>query len=247
MKLSSWQVILATSLILVSALTYLLQEVIFQRPGDTFFYMLQDLAFVPVQALLVTLILYDLFRRREKAALQKKLNMVIGAFFSEVGTELLKSLSEFDSEHGANRNAMVIRLDWTGADFARAASFASTHDYAIDSKLSDLAALKDFLAEKRVFVLGLLENPNLLEHASFTDMLWAVMHLTEELAHRHELSALPEMDYDHLGHDIKRAYSRLLHEWLSYVRHLPGDYPFMFSLVVRPIPIDPEAKVEFGG
>src|SRR5512143_3241248 len=124
MKLSSWQAILTISLVAVSALTYLLQEVIFQRPGDTFFYMLQDLAFVPVQALLVTLILNDLFRRREKAALQKKLHMVIGAFFSEVGTELLKSLSEFDREHEENRKAMAVGLGWTPADFMAASAFA---------------------------------------------------------------------------------------------------------------------------
>jgi len=31
-------------------------------------------------------------------------------------------------------------------------------------------------------LLGLLGNPNLLEHDSFTDLLWAVFHLMEELS-----------------------------------------------------------------
>jgi hypothetical protein len=40
------------------------------------------------------------------------------------------------------------------------------------------------LLSKRDFLVALMENPNLLEHESFTDLLWAVFHLVEELAVR---------------------------------------------------------------
>jgi len=53
------------------------------------------------------------------------------------------------------------------------------------------------------FMLSLLENPNLLEHDSFTDLLLAIFHLSEELAARDTLVGLPQSDYEHLAGDIK--------------------------------------------
>jgi hypothetical protein len=118
------------------------------------------------------------------------------------------------------------------------------HDYTTDSKRGDLVGLKNFLLEKRQFLLNLLENPNLLEHESFTNLLWAVFHLTEELAHRKDLDKLPDKDYEHLAGDIKRAYSSLIIEWLAYMKHLKTAYPYLFSLAVRTNPFDAQACVE---
>jgi len=100
------------------------------------------------------------------------------------------------------------------------------------------------LKEKRQFLLNLLENPNLLEHESFTNLLWAVFHLTDELTHRKGLDRLPENDYQHLAGDIKRAHHLLILEWLNYMKHLKTNYPYLFSLAVRTNPFDANASVE---
>jgi len=118
------------------------------------------------------------------------------------------------------------------------------HTYNIDSKRGDLENVKNFLKEKRQFLLNLLENPNLLEHESFTNLLWAVFHLTEELTLRKSLNELPETDYQHLEGDMKRAYHLLIIEWLNYMKHLKIDYPYLFSLAVRTNPFDENASVE---
>jgi hypothetical protein len=83
-----------------------------------------------------------------------------------------------------------------------------------------------FLIQKRQFLLALLENPNLLEHERFTDLLWATFHLTEELEVRESLSGLPEADIKHVAVDIQRVYCHLIVEWLFYVEHLKANYPF---------------------
>ena len=116
-------------------------------------------------------------------------------------------------------------------------------DYKINSQLGNLEDMKSFLLSKRFFFLGLLQNPNLLEHESFTELLWAVFHLTEELSYRPQTTHLPDADYDHLSNDIKRAYVKLISEWLRYMRHLQIQYPYLFSLAVRTNPFDPEASV----
>ena len=244
MKLLRWQFMLGVVLVVISALVYYVQFLIFGRTGETFFYLLQDLAFLPVQVLLVTLILNQLFKRREKLAMQHKMNMVIGAFFSEVGTSLLKSFPSFDRHPGEINRALVLRTDWSSSDFDNAKKAIQRHDFEIDAGCGDLAGLKDFLTMKRVFLLALLGNPNLIEHESFTELLWAVFHVTDELGHRHSMLNMPEADREHLSNDIKRAYTLLIFEWLAYNSHLQADYPYMFSLVIRTNPFNPEAKAE---
>ena len=107
-----------------------------------------------------------------------------------------------------------------------------------------MGELKSFLVGKRGFLLGLLENPNLLEHETFTDLLWAVFHLTEELASREDVRQLADTDYAHLSGDIKRAYVLLISEWVDYMKHLKDHYPYLFSLAIRTNPFDPDASVE---
>ena len=243
MRLSRWGVILAAALALASAAFYLIQIQVFHRPHDTLFYMLQDLAFVPIQVLLVTLILNDLMVRREKKALLNKMNMVIGAFFSEMGNELITGLAKYDPGFKDLADLARPGAGWKDGDFAQARRQLEAKDFQMDARRADLGALKDFLSGKRGFVLGLLENQNLLEHATFTDLLWSVTHLTEELQFRTSLKDLPPADYQHLSGDIKRVYGLLLGEWLGYARHLKESYPYMYSLVVRQNPFDPEASV----
>jgi hypothetical protein len=101
--------------------------------------------------------------------------------------------------------------------------------------------LREFLVNRRGFLLGLLENPNLLEHETFTELLWAVFHLSEELESRPGFEFIPETDYHHLIGDIKRAYMQLVMEWLDYMKHLKKEYPYLFSLAMRTNPFDPTA------
>jgi len=105
-----------------------------------------------------------------------------------------------------------------------------------------LLGLKKFLVNKRNFLLALLENPNLLEHETFTDLLWAVFHLTEELEVRDNLNKLPASDIEHIKGDIIRVYGLLIAEWINYMRHLKTDYPYLFSLATRMNPFNPKAS-----
>jgi hypothetical protein len=110
----------------------------------------------------------------------------------------------------------------------------------------DLDELRGFLLSRRAFLLTMLENPSLLEHETFTDLLWAVFHLAEELKYRTMLDKLPEMDQEHLCSDIARAYGLLVREWLAYMRHLKNDYPYLYSLAMSTNPFNPESSPIIG-
>jgi hypothetical protein len=235
------QVMLGCLLVALSVMLYFLQIRIFHAPRDTFFYLFQDLAFVPIQVLLLTLIVDQVLRVREKLAMMNKLNMVIGTFFSEVGSRLLKSFLGFDHHGDDIRSKLLVTRDWTGLQYAKVRKELPLYDYRMDVEMSDLKELKAFLGGKRDFLLRLLENPNLLEHETFTELLWAVFHLLEELEVRDDVRQLSVPDSEHLAGDIKRAYVILLVEWLAYMEHLQSEYPYLFSLAVRTNPFDAHA------
>ncbi len=106
----------------------------------------------------------------------------------------------------------------------------------------ELEDLRRFLIEKRKFLVRLLANPNLLEHESFTELLQAVFHLTEELSVRPYLDVLPDTDREHLAKDLQRAYGLLVRQWLAYMKHLKDDHPYLFSLAMRTNPFDEDAN-----
>ena len=184
-----------------------------------------------------------LLNRREKALRKEKLNMVIGVFFSEIGTDLMRLCFSCDTSADALTKDLIVTNEWTDKDFESEGERLRHYDYRIDSRLSDLNALRGFLQEKKELVLRLFENPYLLEHQSFTELLRAVLHLKEELLHRTSLENLPVEDYKHLSGDMHRAYVLLVHEWLDYMKYLKKNYPYLFSLAVRTNPFDRNASV----
>jgi hypothetical protein len=242
MKHFRWQILLAVSLIFLSAIFYLIHYAIFRDAHHIFLYLLGDIAFIPIQVLLVTVIIHQLLSAREKNARMQKLNMVIGAFFSEVGTRLLTHFSDWDPKLDKIRKELMVTGDWSPEKFIAVSKRLRKYDYGIDIQRVDLEGLRKFLGTKIDFLLRLLENPTLLEHELFTDLLWAVFHLAEELAARDRLSKLPHTDYEHLAVDIKRIYGVLVLQWLNYMEHLKDNFPYLFSLAIRTNPFDQEAS-----
>jgi hypothetical protein len=81
----SSDVVLAAALILASAAFYVAQLLIFADPKATYFYILQDFAFLPISVLVVTLVLERLLELRDRRQRLEKLRMLIGTFFSWTG------------------------------------------------------------------------------------------------------------------------------------------------------------------
>ena len=244
MKLHRWQILLGLALLIASVMLYFLHYVVFHDAHHIYIYLLGDLAFMPIEVLLVTMIVHEVLRQREKKSRLEKLNMVIGAFFSEVGTNLLVLFSDFDPNLNAIKNDLLVSNDWTANDFDRIAKKLRGYEYEIEIDKVDLEHLRKLMAEKKDFLVRLLENPNLLEHESFTDLLWGVFHLAEELTARKKVKDLPKNDLEHIKIDVRRVYVQLVNQWLDYMKHLKKNYPYLFSLAMRTNPFDETAAAE---
>jgi hypothetical protein len=243
MQKLSKQILFGTILVILSALTYTLDYIIFRDARDLFFYSLMDIAFLFIQVLLVSLIINTLMESREKQDRMEKLNTVIGVFFSEVGTELLSYLSDIDPDLETIRKDLIVSTSWTEDKFNNIIKRLNTYRYEVDQEKLNLEHISDFLKSKRDFLLIMLENPNLMEHERFTELLRSVFHLAEELKLRGTVTDLPCEDCIHIAGDINRAYGMLVREWIFYMKHLKSNFPYLFSLAMRTNPFDQTATV----
>jgi len=246
----SWLVLASLVLVACSILGYIIHYIIFRDAYHIFYYLLLDVSFLFLNVCVVILFIERLLAQREKKMKFRKLNMVIGTFFSEVGLDLLRTLSAHAVNFDRLRPEMEFRPDWKPADFRRATATAESFPYQMTITPEYLKELRGLLASRSDFLVMLLENPNLLDHERFTDLLWAVFHLGEELSFRKEdLESLPASDLNHLAIDAQRVCSRIMVEWMHYAKHLKGSYPFLFSLAARinPLGVHPSPIVGSSG
>jgi hypothetical protein len=180
--------------------------------------------------------------KRERQERMKKINMVLGVFYSEIGNHLLSLFSSYDPEIESLSQHLLVKAGWTAREFRELQRLISQHNFTVDMTRVNLVALHDLLAGRRNFLVRLLENPVLIEHEAFAETLLAIFHLTEELSYRPDLCHTTEADGKHLSGDISRAYQSLLNRWLYYMENLEEHYPYLFSLALRINPFDPKAS-----
>jgi len=243
-KKINWLTALGISFVLLSLTTYFIHYLIFKDSTFILKYFVAQMGFLPISTLLVTVVLNRLMGRRDKLARLQKLNMVIGAFFVDVGTDLLRSLASIDLEARNYGQSLQMNTNWSKEDFQQAKRQIKDINMDKDNIPAHLLEIDAFLSAKREHLLRLLENPNLLEHESFSQLLWAIFHLTEEMAGRADLSNLSKADYAHIRGDIARVYMHLINQWVDYMENLHSNYPFLFSLAIRTNPFNPEASIE---
>lgn len=217
----------------VSISLYAMDYVLLGSAKELTIWFLGNLAFLPVYVIIVTLMIERVLRERERLAVMRKLNMVIGVFFSEAGNRLFKELSAYVVSCDDLKRHLLINGTWKEQEFSTALEYLRKNDIKIESSHCEKLGLKEFLVGKRCFLVSLLENQTLLEHEEFTDLLWAVFHLLEELEARDNFDNMPQSDIDHIDGDIKRVFGHLSREWVMYMQHLKRDYPYLFSLAVR--------------
>lgn len=232
-KHRQWLTLFAALLVLASFFLFSIHYLIFHDLHHILLYTLHDIAFLPVEVLLVTLVIHSLLERQSLQQKLEKLNMVIGTFYSGVGNQLLREFARYDPQVELIRIDLVVGRSWNPSTYKSHKKKARSFPYAVDIRQMDLLTLRDILLSHEDFLLRILENPVMMEHEAFTEVLRAVFHLNEELKNRTDLHTLPESDLTHLKEDIRRAYSHMTLSWLDYMQYLQNEYPYLFSLAVR--------------
>lgn len=245
----NWKIKLGAILIIASILLYGFAYFFLNEPDKVIFYLIIDSAFVPIDILVVVLIIEGLISKKEKETVLEKLDMILGVFFSEIGNDLLEIISKVNADNGEIMKKLKNIDIWNDNDFKHAYNYLKENGVKFNPEISEsetkefIIGLKTLLKGKRVLLIDLLENPNILDKNSFADLLLALFHLDDELELRSDLDKITNADFKHLIGDIDRVYCRLTYEWIKYLQFLNQRYPYMSSLILRVNPFNPEVNV----
>jgi hypothetical protein len=236
-KRNRWFIVVGLILVGLSATLHYVHYLIFHDAHHVLIYLAGDIAFIPLEVFLVAVVIERVLSKHERDERLQKMNMPIGMFFGEVGTELLACLVQFVRDREQLMFGLNVQSGWRASTFRKGEADARAWAYEVSVPPEGLRQLRDLLGPHRDLLLMLLGNPNLLEHEQFTDLLSAIFHLMEELGVRPSFEGLPDSDMAHLANDARRVLSNLTVAWLQDCRHLQSEYPYIFSVVVRTHPL----------
>jgi hypothetical protein len=221
-------IILFFILLSSSVIIYFVQNMIFDNPNQMLFILLGDLAFLPIEVALVTFVIERLLKSADQQKNAKKINVIISTYFTEAGSLIMKAMSEFN-RNNTDIAQIIEENEIRKISPKQAQKMIASLKYDIYADPEKLGSLASVLADKKIFLINLLENNSLFEHDSFTDMLWAVFHVADELQSRGDLKTVPADVIDHLSNDLLRAYPAMVKEWIGYIFYLRQEYPFLYQ------------------
>ena len=244
----SWKIRFAIIMFVLAVLIFLARYLIFGDGEEIIAYLWKHIGFIPIDILIVAFLLEGIMGKKEHEAILEKIDMLMGTFFSEIGNDLLAELSKVNKNKINTENLKDIR-NWEEKDFDNKMKELKENglDFKADIPPEErdefLTNIHSILMEKREFLVNLINNPNLLEKDEFSSLLLALLHLDEELSRRGEFSDIKDADFNHLNGDMKRVYTKLVYEWVYYLRYLNKHYPYMIALIIRTNPFDETASV----
>lgn len=175
--------------------------------------------------------------RRDVQARIKKINILVGLFFTETGCNMMTAIINADPGTIHMQKLLDIKENNTVQDLDNLKRKLKDYDYRIDIKINELRSLQEFLESKKEFIMRMLENPVLLDHEDFTELLHSIFHLQLELQLRFDgCEELSDEDLQHMKEDLERVYRMIIIEWIDYLRYLSTDYPYLFKYAIRTNP-----------
>lgn len=219
-----YYILISLWLIFLSLIMFYFHYKVFGQLENTIYYSLMSICIIPINILAVTIVFEKLMERQKRFERMGKINMLVGLFFSDVGYSLLNILSEADIELNN------ISIDYNNLKIAK--NFFKSHKHTINLDNLDYKHLEEIVLSSKDILSNLLSNENILEHETFTDLLLSLMHLRDELILL-KLKEASKDDLDHITGDIIRVYMTLTTQWISYLEHLKGTYPYMYTGAIK--------------
>lgn len=211
-------------LIMLSSILYYIHYRTFGQFNTTMYYTFLDIAFIPINILIVSLVFDKLIERRERIKIMDRLNMIIGLFFNEVGNNLLNFIIKGDEK----ARGLINDFD----DLNQVEKKIKTHEHTIEIYRVDIKKIDEILTANKTLLISLIGNDSIVEHQVFSNLLMAVVHLADELNLRRDMF-ITEEDYEHLQIDIERVYKSSTLLWVSYLKYLKYNYPYLYNSAMK--------------
>lgn len=234
MKKYKDEIVLGIIFISISFILYAIHIYIFNDLKIMESELTAQIAFIPIYVFLTSIIIEQMLKRSERAENLRRMNTLVGIFYSEIGNGLIKYLSKCDENLESIKKKLQFGEEWNEMECSNLKNLIKIYKSSIKS--IDMDCLKKFLYEKKDLMVQLMANPNLMEHESFTELLLSIFHLIEEFQYRENMNSYEADDIIHILKDVERAYKNLAIEWIRYMIHLKKEYPYLHNLAVRQNP-----------
>lgn len=197
---------------------------IFKNTLDTLNDALINIAFIPIDILVVAIIFDNIIDFKNYKDRNNKLNMLVGLFYSEIGFQLMHYIIQGDEK--------AINLITDFSNINEIENLLRNHNYVVNIDNIDIQSINNLLYNNNSLLINLISNENVILYDDFTDLLIAVSHIRDEIIFIEKYSLL-ELGQDHIEEDIGRVYKIITLEWVKYIGYLEKTYPFLYHNAVR--------------
>ncbi len=218
----------------ISILIYILQIIIFRDPKNTFFYIFQDFAFLPISIAIATIIVGEFMDQREKQERIEKTRMLTSSFFTEIGSRLTMAILSASEPRESLSNVLAIRCK-NDLDLKERQDFIRKIPITVNLTKEVFEDTKEIILSSRTALLVLASNPLLMEHEDFSDLLWALFHLIDEFRLRGDFDGLTPPELHHLSEDYEKVMQLLLVNYIANAKYLQETYPNLYSAATKRI------------
>lgn len=225
-------------LTILSIVIYGVQIVVFKDPRTTFFYILQDLAFMPLSIAMATFLVGGLLEERDRRERRSKIRILSSAFFMNFGVRLMRRLltaadpcPELDRMLATNADAAIPEQE----QIRKIRGFRIEIRADRDDFQETWEEVRRLVDAHRTDVMVMTSNPILLEHEEFTDLLMGVLHLVDEFRLRGDYETASQADRNHLAEDFTRVLRLLLENWIDNDRFIQKEYPNYHATVRKKV------------
>jgi len=192
-------------------------------------YVVHHVAFLPIHALVLGIIIEEMLTWRERRNQRRKLNLFLGMFFRQMGVDFYVTMVEMVANRDALEEEIVVERDWNARRFRQARQKVRRYALEMDADPEKLFQVFRILREREQDIVDMTRNPNLWDFEDFYRTLVALFHLIEESRFHGQEKQLSQGVREHLARDVGRSLRWLLVLWLQYLEFLRGDHPVLFS------------------
>lgn len=244
------RLILALALMLLSGLTYFAAWLLFNDAGYIKKQVIYHLAFLPIHALVISLILEEMISYREKRSRRRRLNIFLGLFFRQMGLEVYVLMIGLMENYDELDDMITVQPGWNHRQFKAARDSLRRLKLRPKADANALRYLLDGLLKREENIMEMIRNPNLWEFEGLYRTLVALFHLIEEAHYRGEVDKMGEGVLRHMAEDVCAAAILLTGLWLEYLEFLKSQHPVLFGFQVglhsslQPMVLEPDWEKE---
>lgn len=191
-------------------------------------YFMLHLAFLPVHALVLTVILEELLTFRERISRRRRLDTYLGVFFRRMGIDLYLRLVGLLENREELEGIILVQPSWHHRDFREARRRLARFEPRMRPDPQGMRELLDFLTSNDHEILEMTRNPYLWEFDNFYRMVVAFFHFLEQTRFRDEPALTSPWLLGHLAQEAGKTLQMLLLIWLGYLEQLKKDHPILF-------------------